>query len=325
MICDAKGRADVSWTCAGKRAAYARVEGQGASAVGDVNNVYDFFGDTADAYAGYAGVDLTRLIGVDYHDGKGRALRAAVRVCPQGYEGEWLCPYGGAFWDNGDVEEFVFGAGMATDDIAGRELTHAVISRTSKVGGAYQSAAINQGLSEAWGEIVDLTNGSKDDTPVNRWKIGEGSARGVFGDMRNPGAYGQPDKMTSDKWFGGSLFTSSDFGIDPFAVNSGVFDKAFYLVTDGDMFNGYTIVVSAWRRRRRSSGLCRTCSRRGRTTTMSSSRCRWRAGRTSVGPARTSARTTADRSTRPSAPPRWTRTPASVRRKTSATARPASR
>ncbi|MGW5366590.1 hypothetical protein [Actinopolymorpha pittospori] len=47
--------------------------------------MYDYFGDTSVRYASYVNLDLTKLIGVDYGDGKGRALRATVRACLPAY------------------------------------------------------------------------------------------------------------------------------------------------------------------------------------------------------------------------------------------------
>ncbi|GAA2757657.1 hypothetical protein GCM10009872_30170 [Actinopolymorpha rutila] len=231
VICDAKRRVDADTTCDGQANPYARVEGQGPSSVADVNKVYDFFRDTSVRYASYVNLDLTKLIGTDYGDGKGKALRATVRVCTSDPNG---CPFANAFWDG---QQMVFGEGVTTDDVTGHELTHGVTERTANLAYLYQSGAINEGLSDAWGEIVDLTNGSADDTAANRWKIGEGSSLGVIRDMKNPRAYDQPDKMTSDMWFDDVDFLDNG-GVHE---NSGVFNKSVYLTADGASFNGYTI------------------------------------------------------------------------------------
>ncbi len=231
VICDAKRRIVDDTTCDGQANPYARVEGQGPSSVADVNKVYDFFHDTSVRYASYVNLDLTKLIGTDYGDGKGKALRATVRVCTSDPNG---CPFANAFWDG---QQMVFGEGVTTDDVTAHELTHGVTERTANLAYLYQSGAINEGLSDAWGEIVDLTNGSADDTAANRWKIGEGSSLGVIRDMKNPRAYDQPDKMTSDKWFDDVDFLDNG-GVH---YNSGVFNKSVYLTADGASFNGYTV------------------------------------------------------------------------------------
>ncbi|MBE1605323.1 M4 family metallopeptidase [Actinopolymorpha pittospori] len=230
VICDAKGQVVQDATCDGTKNAYARSEGQGPSSVEDVNKVYDFFHETAVRYASYTNLDLTSFIGADYGDGKGKALRATVRTClPQ-----YACPLENAFWDG---TQMIFGQGVTTDDVTGHELTHGVTEHTSNLAYLFQSGAINEGLSDAMGEITDFTSGDADDTAANRWKMGEGSSLGVIRDMKDPTAYDQPDKMTSDLWFDDP--TMGDNG--GVHYNSGVFNKAVYLMTDGDTFNGYTI------------------------------------------------------------------------------------
>ncbi|MFD2077711.1 M4 family metallopeptidase [Actinopolymorpha cephalotaxi] len=231
VVCDAKRRVDADTTCDGDANPYARVEGQGPSGVADVNKVYDFFKDTSVRYASYVNLDLTKLIGIDYGDGKGKALRATVRVCTSDPNG---CPFANAYWDG---QQMVFGEGVTTDDVTGHELTHGVTERTAALAYLYQSGAINEGLSDAWGEIVDLTNGSADDTAANRWKIAEGSSLGVIRDMKNPNAYDQPDKMTSGMWYDDVNFEDNG-GVH---YNSGVFNKSVYLLADGASFNGYTV------------------------------------------------------------------------------------
>ena len=229
VICDAESQVVEDYTCDGETVGYARTEGQPESGVADVNQVYDFFHDTSVRFASAVNVDLTSLIGSDYGDGQGKALRGTVRVCTAE-----ACPYPNAFWDG---QQMVFGEGVTTDDIAAHELAHGATEHTSELAYLFQSGAINEGLSDFWGEMVDLGNGSADDTPANRWKIGEGSSLGAIRDMKDPGAFDQPDKMTSADWFDGSTLEDNG-GVH---ANSGVFNKAIYLMTDGDSFNGYDI------------------------------------------------------------------------------------
>ena len=73
-------------------------------------------------------------------------------------------------------------------------------------------------------------------TPAGpRWKIGEDTPIGVFRDMRDPTRYGHPDRVRSPKWHTG---TSDDGGVHR---NSGVGNKAAYLMADGGTFRGYAI------------------------------------------------------------------------------------
>src|SRR5262249_54905721 len=71
----------------------------------DANKVFDWIGDTENFYARFTDLgSLTDLIGIDAHDGRGKALRADVRVCAG------PCPYANAFWSN--TEGFVMGTGV---------------------------------------------------------------------------------------------------------------------------------------------------------------------------------------------------------------------
>ncbi|GAB3824698.1 M4 family metallopeptidase [Kribbella italica] len=202
-----------------------RAEGEAPSAVQDVNQVYEYFGDTSDTYASL-GTDLTELIGVDYGDGKGKALRGTVRICVDGG-----CPYANAFWNG---EQMAFGEGVSTDDVTGHELTHGVTQHTSGLAYLWEAGAINESFSDILGEFVDLTNGSADDTAANRWQIGEGSSLGVIRSMSDPAKFNDPDRMRSANWFDDEFFQDNG-GVH---FNSGVGNKAAYLIADGGAFNG---------------------------------------------------------------------------------------
>ncbi|WP_349330133.1 M4 family metallopeptidase [Actinopolymorpha sp. B9G3] len=229
VVCDAESQVVEEYACDGETVAYARTEGDAPSAVDDVNKVYDYFHDTSVRFSSYINTDVTQLIGTDYGDGQGKALRATVRVCTTE-----ACPYENAFWDG---EQMVFGEGVTTDDITAHELAHGVTQQTSNLAYIFQSGAINEGLSDFWGEMVDINNGSDDDNADTRWQIGEGSSLGVIRDMQDPGSLGQPDRMTSPDFFDGTSFEDNG-GVH---YNSGVFNKAIYLMTDGEDFNGYQI------------------------------------------------------------------------------------
>jgi bacillolysin len=231
VVCDANhtnivtGNEDAR--CGGGVFAPTRVEGGPVSSVADVNQVFNFFGDTSNLYAGL-GTDLTNLIGADYGDGLGKAIRGTVRVCVSG-----ACPYANAFWNG---EQMAFGEGVSTDDITGHELTHGVTQHTAGLAYLWESGAINESLSDIMGEFVDLTNGSADDTPANRWLMGEGSSLGAIRSMKDPTAFGDPDKMSSPNFFDDEFFQDNG-GVH---FNSGVGNKTAFLIADGGSFNGQT-------------------------------------------------------------------------------------
>ncbi len=123
------------------------------------------------------------------------------------------------------------------DDVVGHELTHGVTSNESNLFYYYQSGAINESLSDIGGEFVDLTNGKGNDTPGVRWLMGEDliSIGGAIRDMQTPGTFGDPDRMTSGSYW---VEPSDNGGVH---INSGINNKAAYLMTDGDTFNGITV------------------------------------------------------------------------------------
>lgn len=202
---------------------YARTEGAVATGVVDVDQAYDHTGAASDWFQSRLGLDLTAMIGVDRGDGP--RIRSTVRFCPE--EG---CPFDNAYWTG---EQMVYGTGFAAaDDVVAHELTHGVTERTAGLIYWFQSGAINESMSDVFGELVDQADGLGTDTPEARWQLGEDlgpRAGGVTRHMANPTAYGQPDHTGSDLY---------DFAPDyddngGVHTNSGVPNKTAYLVVDG--------------------------------------------------------------------------------------------
>jgi bacillolysin len=142
--------------------------------------------------------------------------------------------YPNAFWSG---TQMAYGDGFsAADDAVAHELTHGVTQYTANLFYYYQSGAINESLSDVFGEFVDLTNGAGTDTPAVRWLIGEDiPGVGAVRSMADPPAYEMPDKVSSPKYYKGS---GDNGGVH---TNSGVNNKAAYLMTDGGTFNGKTV------------------------------------------------------------------------------------
>jgi bacillolysin len=202
-----------------------RTEGGAASAVADVNAAYDYAGDTYDFFAG---------LGRDSLDDHGLPLKSTVRYCDA--DPTVPCPYPNAFWDG---EQMVYGAGFAAaDDVVGHELSHGVTDFSAHLFYYYQSGAINESLSDVFGEFIDLTNGSGNDSPAVRWKLGEDvPGFGAIRDMADPTLFGDPDRMTSPDYTADTGERDSG-GVH---TNSGVNNKAAFLMTDGGSFNGRTV------------------------------------------------------------------------------------
>jgi bacillolysin len=194
---------------------------------GDAANAHGYAYDTYFAYY--------NSFGRNSIDGAGMPLISNVNWFQSGE-----CP--NAFWDG---DEMTYCAGLAADDVVGHELTHGVTEREANLFYFWESGAINESLSDVWGEYVDQTNGYGTDTAAVKWKMGEDTVgMGVIRDMKNPPLYGQPDSMTSTKYCKtGNCYNYDNGGVH---TNSGVNNKAAYLMVDGGTFNGKTVTLLGW-------------------------------------------------------------------------------
>ena len=223
-VCDRKNAAGESPLCTSP---YTRTEGSGPAGITDVDLAYDYSGHTYNFF--YSRFRRDSL------DNAGLPLRSTVRYCPSAGE----CPYDNAYWD-GDARQMVYGAGYAAaDDVVGHELTHGVTDHESQLLYVYQSGAINESISDIFGELIDLTNGAGYDDPAVRWHVGEQAPVGVIRNMADPPQYRQPDRVRSDLYWDDPQFEDNG-GVH---VNSGVGNKAAYLMADGGTFNSRTVTA----------------------------------------------------------------------------------
>jgi hypothetical protein len=208
----------------GSLGALVRSEGGPASGITDADLAYTYLGDTYDFF-------FTRF-GRDSLDGAGMGLIARVRYCETGY----TCPFANAYWNGAEMR---FGQGFsAADDVVGHELAHGVTEHESNLIYWNEAGAINESLSDIFGELVDQTNSGGTDTPATRWQMGEDvPGIGAIRNMADPTLFGDPDRRTSANWWIG---LSDNRGVH---TNSGVSNKLAYLLTDGGTFNGYTVAA----------------------------------------------------------------------------------
>ncbi|MCU1361330.1 MAG: putative thermolysin family peptidase, partial [Ilumatobacteraceae bacterium] len=206
-----------------------RAEGagpNGSASAADINGAYDLTGMTYTFYS--------TSFGRDGVDGSGMTLKSTVRYCPQASQG--TCPYNNAYWNG---VQMVFGQGYAAaDDVVAHELTHGVTQYTSQLLYYAESGAINESMSDVMGELADLQSTTSGADPAGvKWQIGEQLPGGAIRSMSNPTAapYNDPDRMTS------SLFIGSATDNHGVHTNSGVNNKAAFLMSDGGTFNGQTI------------------------------------------------------------------------------------
>ncbi|OGX89854.1 hypothetical protein BEN49_24285 [Hymenobacter coccineus] len=154
--------------------------------------------------------------------------------------------YENAYW-NGSVMTYGDGAStfkpLASLDVCGHEIGHAVCEKTANLTYSNESGAMNEGLSDIWGACVEARTAALYSlTGKSTWDIGEEimKAGGALRSMSNPNLYGQPDTYKGTKWYTG---TSDNGGVH---TNSGVLNYWFYLLSQGgsgtnDLGNAYSV------------------------------------------------------------------------------------
>jgi Zn-dependent metalloprotease len=194
-----------------------RSEGDGPTGDSDVDEAYDYLGDTYDYFFD--------SFGRDSFDGVGSTLKATVH-----YGLNW--PNAG--WIGRPINQMVFGDNFTVDDVTAHEVAHGVTEYTADLIYQNESGALNESFSDIFGEFVDQINGAGNDSPLVKWLMGEDiPGIGAIRDMSNPPAYGDPDRTST------FVCTSSDNG--GVHTNSGIPNKAAFLMVDGGSFNGRTV------------------------------------------------------------------------------------
>ena len=239
IICDLNGK-DISTLKSGcTPAVAARAEGGPAAKLAEVNETYDNLGAAYDFFAKYLGRDSV--------DGKGMPLKALVRVC-NGIQ----CPVTSPFWSNGYY--FVGDQAAVGDDIATHELTHGITDYTSNLAYTFQSGAINESLSDIFGEFEDQVTAvpGTNDQPQNDWLFGEDQSRywpvrSLADPTRAMGrnGYRSPDRVHSPYYFVSAADIDPGSPDDSGGVhyNSGVGNKAAWLIAapGTHVFNGQRV------------------------------------------------------------------------------------
>lgn len=203
-----------------------RVEGGAATGVAQFDNAYLYAADTYNFYLG--------VHGRDSYDDAGGPITLTLRYC------DWRgsCPMANAFALNvANTSAIAIGDFWGTDDVVAHEYTHKVTAYESALIYTNASGAINESLSDIWGEFIDLVNGRATDTPAVRWQMGEDLTRGALRSMKDPTINTNADRLGSALYQQPSD-TSDNGGVHS---NSGVNNKLCYLLTDGDTFNGQTV------------------------------------------------------------------------------------
>jgi hypothetical protein len=148
-------------------------------------------------------------------DGSGGVIAAIVRV--GNLDNAFYRP---------DLKAMFFGTVRpyaASLDVVSHELTHGVSAETAALIYQNQSGALNESFSDVFGEMVEART-----TGQNDWLIGSQLQQPIR-DMRNPGNYGHPSKM-SEYQFLPNTEAGDNGGVH---INSGIINHAYYLLAQG--------------------------------------------------------------------------------------------
>ena len=119
------------------------------------------------------------------------ALRSTVRICLPA-NSQTACPYENAYWDDVTLQMY-YGTGLRHRPTTWWATSSPTASRSSRPGLFYyaQSGAINESLSDVFGELIDLWSTVSDaDAPGDRWLMGEDLPIGALREhVRTPPAF----------------------------------------------------------------------------------------------------------------------------------------
>lgn len=186
------------------------------------NNIWnDGSAVDAHAYTGKVYDYYKNKFGRNSIDGNGLQLKSTVHYSSR---------YNNAFWNGvqmvyGDGDGVTFRSFPADPDVIGHELTHGVTERTAGLEYYGESGALNESISDIFGNAIEGKN----------WLIGDLITlnAGALRSMENPKLYRQPDRY-QDRYTG----PSDNGGVH---TNSGINNKAFYLIAQGGTHYGVTV------------------------------------------------------------------------------------
>ncbi|RIJ77351.1 M4 family peptidase [Nakamurella silvestris] len=219
------------------------VRREGDAPTGDpaTDEAYDGLGATYRLFA--------EVYGRNSIDGSGLGLDATVHY---GHE------YDNAFWDGaqmvfGDGDGEVFGRFTRSVSVIGHELTHGVTQFTAGLAYQGQSGALNESVSDVFGVLVEQYQAGQS-TAAASWLIGQGlftaEVQGeALRSMKAPGTAYDDDVLGKDPQpahMDDYVQTDADNG--GVHINSGIPNKAFYLVAAGLGGNAWERAGAIWYR-----------------------------------------------------------------------------
>ncbi|SEM81663.1 M4 family metallopeptidase [Lihuaxuella thermophila] len=207
-----------------KNASYTSPKLPGTLISSTTNTFTDGAAVDAHAYAEKV-YDYYKLVhGRNSYDGNGAAIVSSVHVGRSWNNAAWI----GTQMVYGDGDGMTFRPLSGDLDVVAHELTHAVTDTTADLIYQNESGALNESMSDIFAAMVDSDN----------WLIGEDVyTPNIPGDalrsMSDPAAYGDPDHY-SKRYTG----NEDNGGVH---INSGINNKACYLIAQGGTHYGVTV------------------------------------------------------------------------------------
>ena len=194
-------------------------------------------GVDAHVYAGWTYDYLRSQLGRNGFDNQGSSMISTV----ESTDSRYYCP-DNASWGGSQVVFCTVTSGHRSMagalDIVAHEWGHAVTQYASNLNYANESGALNEAFSDWLGVTLGFAYNDPD------WQQGENfNVNGnALRDLSNPPLYGQPDTYGGTYWYpitGCTPAPSNDYcGVH---TNSGVPNKMFYLLSEGDTHNNITV------------------------------------------------------------------------------------
>lgn len=140
-------------------------------------------------------------------------------------------------FDGGPNASYVDGCDMmmfsddwATLDVVAHEYTHGLDSETADLEYRNQSGAIDESFADVFASFID-----------GNWTLGEGLPRGTLRDLSDPTRFSDPDHFSNrcTRTTDYCSFSSDNGGVH---TNSGIGNKAAFLMAAGGSHNGFTIL-----------------------------------------------------------------------------------
>ncbi|WP_163099823.1 M4 family metallopeptidase [Peribacillus alkalitolerans] len=194
-----------------------------------LNGSYDAAAVDAHYYAGRTYDFYKNVFGRNSYDDKGSVLKSSVHYGRN---------YNNAFWNGsqmvyGDGDGSTFIPLSGSIDVVAHELTHAVTDTSSDLIYQNESGALNEAISDIFGTVVEFYDNNKPDYEIGEDIYTPNTPNDALRSMSDPAKYGDPDHY-SKRYTG----TSDNGGVH---INSGIINKAAYLLAKGGSHYGVTV------------------------------------------------------------------------------------